>query len=187
MLAYLFWHWPQAAADPAEYESRLTDFHARIRSHPPERFTGSTAARITGARWTPNSPVHQNYEDWYYVEDFAALGVLNEAAVSDARKAPHDLVAHLTGGGNAGLYALLSGQLLPEPPATNLWFAKPSGTPYADFHTALGEALSATPHSLWQRQLVLGPAPEYCIQAAELPPLPNLLHPIHVIVEPLFY
>jgi hypothetical protein len=187
MLAYLFWHWPLAAADPAEYETRLAEFHARLRSFPPERFLSSTSARITGARWTPNTAVHQNYEDWYLVEDFAALGLLNEAAVSEARKNPHDLVANLAGGGNAGLYALVSGDVLAEPPATNLWFAKPSGTSHAHFHSALDEALSTTPHTLWQRQMVFGPAPEYCLQADEFPPLPTILHPTHVVTEPIFY
>src|SRR5207253_6612299 len=44
------------------------------------------------------------YEDWYFVDDFTALGALNEAAVTVARKDPHDTVAKLAGGGAGGVY-----------------------------------------------------------------------------------
>ncbi|MFX9672996.1 hypothetical protein ABTO96_19615, partial [Acinetobacter baumannii] len=38
------------------------------------------------------------------------------------------------------------------------WFAKPADATYADFHRRMAPGPGA---ALWQRQLVLGPAPEY--------------------------
>ena len=45
----------------------------------------------------------------------------------------------------------------PEPPLEARWLAKPDGQTYAGFLDSLAA------RSIWQRQLVLGPAPEFCI------------------------
>jgi hypothetical protein len=111
-----------------------------------------------GAR--PWLGVEKGYEDWYFVDDFAALGALNEAAVSGARKAPHDAIAALPLGGAGGLYAFLQGRV--ARPRFAAFRSKPSGVTYASYVAALpAEA------EVWQRQMVLGPAPEYCFLTEE--------------------
>jgi hypothetical protein len=143
VLAYLFWHQPTAGA--ADYERRLAEFHERLRADPPAGFAGSAAFRVD-VPW-----MGQAYEDWYLVEDWNALGVLNAAAVDAARKRDHDAVAHEAADGAGGVYRLLDGGLALDDVGDVTWSASP---------------LAAAPgpdEALWQRQMVLGPAPEYCL------------------------
>jgi hypothetical protein len=182
MLAYVFWHWPLPSAD--HYRQRLVEFHNRLGTFPPERFLGSTSAQISDAPWMPG--VAQAFEDWYFVEDFAALGLLNDAAASGPRQAHHDEAARLANGGSGGLYALCSGEVLGTPPPASLWFGKPSGFSYLQFHAALDEALSSVPHALWQRQLVFGPAAEYCLHTTADPALPSAIAPVTVRSRSIF-
>jgi hypothetical protein len=96
------------------------------------------------------------YEDWYFVEDFAALGTLNEAATSGPRKAPHDAVASLPLGGTGALYALVKGAL--AGPRFASFRSKSTGVTYASYLAALPVHAET-----WQRQMVLGSAPEFCL------------------------
>jgi hypothetical protein len=144
VLAYLFWHRPGDDVDRADYEARLRRFH------------GSLAVRSASFRLRrlPFAEV-QGYEDWYLVEDWAALGALNASAVDSLHRGPHDAVAHLAAEGWGGVYAHLRGPV--EPPARAGWRSKPAGRSYGEFLATL----PAT--TIWQRQMVLGPAPEFCI------------------------
>jgi hypothetical protein len=152
VLAYVFWHAPGPEVGAAAYESALAGFHEVLRDDPPEGFVRSAALRVAGAPWLREGT---GYEDWYLVEDFAALGDLNEAAVSGRRRTPHDAVAIHVGGGTGGIYSLWAGA--PDPPSgPTTWCAKAPGTTY----DALGSSLTGT---TWLRQLVLGPAPELCL------------------------
>jgi hypothetical protein len=159
VLAYVFWHAPAEAGDVAAYEEALVAFHAVLRDAPPSGFAGSAALRVTGAPWLPGA---SGYEDWYLVEDFRALGELNEAAVSGRRQGPHDDVALRSGHGAGGVYTAWVGA--PDVPTGDvLWFAKAPGRGYGDLRAAL-------PGTTWQRQLVLGPAPEFCRAGGPVPP-----------------
>ena len=137
MLAYVFWHRPAPGEDRERYEHALSAFHASLA--PP-----SSAFRVDAAEapWLPGAgPV---YEDWYRVEDWTALGALNATAVDAAHKAPHDAVAHRSGAGAGTVLRHVAGPL--DVVAVNArWTdARPSDG------------------ALWQRQLVLGPQPEWC-------------------------
>jgi hypothetical protein len=180
VLAYVFWHRPAPGADPAGYEAALAAFHAALAAHPPEGFAGSVAYRVPGAPWLPGEV--GDYEDWYRVDDWAALGRLNAAAVDGPRAAPHDLVAHRAGAGAGGMYRLLAGDPAdPAPPAPRAhaaWLVKPPGTGYAELGAALAEAGAA---AVWQRQLVLGPAPEYVLHSASRLPLPWPAHHVELV------
>ena len=152
MLAYVFWHWPRTAVERNAYEDDLVRFHAALAAAPPPGFLGSSAARVTGAPWCEQAPA---YEDWYRVDDFAALGVLNEAAVSGSLRGPHDAVAARAAGGAAGLYAPVRGGELTA--SSVVWVGKPGGVAYPDFVDSLAA------ETVWQRQLVLGPTPEFVL------------------------
>ena len=156
MLAYVFWHTPASLDGTSTYETALAAFHQTLRPADIRGFHGSHAWLVQGATWI-SSPVA--YEDWYLVDDFTALGVLNEAAVSGHRRRPHGDVASMAGEGKgmAGVYALCRGgaQSLDAPRA--VWFGKRAGRSYGEFFDELGER-----RSLWQRQMVLGPTPEFC-------------------------
>jgi hypothetical protein len=150
MLAYVFWHTPAATADRSDYEQRLAAFHRALADDPPPGFHGSSALR-TGER---------EYEDWYLVEDWAALGVLNRHAVSGSRQPPHDAAARLAADGTAGIYALLAGPAEPPAQAHGAWLGKPPDLSYEAFHQALPQGVTA-----WQRQMTLGPRGEYTLRA----------------------
>jgi len=63
-----------------------------------------------GDRGSEAAPAAGGYEDWYLIEDFAALGVLNEAAVGRGHRSAHDQVARRFGVGAGGMYGLLEGE-----------------------------------------------------------------------------
>ena len=152
MLAYVFWHWPRPDVEPARYLEALRSFHATLKAFPPQGYRGSRILEVEGAPW---AKAPRAFEDWYFLDGFDALGALNEAAVSGLRKAPHDGAARLSQGGAAGIYLRRAEGFGALHQAS--WFGKPEGIPYPAF-------LSQVPQGeLWQRQLVLGPTPEFCL------------------------
>jgi hypothetical protein len=60
-----------------------------------------------------------------------------------------------------GIYLLRAGRAAVDPPSPALWFDKPDGTSYADFRDRL-DRVAGDRGAVWERQMVLGPAPEYC-------------------------
>ena len=173
MLAYVFWHWPAPGVERGAYKARLVAFHRALRSAPPTGFRGSRVLAVEGAPWAPGTPA---YEDWYFLDDFAALGALNEAAVTAARQAPHDAVARVAGGGAGGVYRRLA-QGDGSAPHSARWLSKPEGEGYASFLARL------PPGEAWQRQLVLGPAPEFCLFGAAPDGVEPLVVPVRVVDE----
>jgi hypothetical protein len=159
MLAYVFWHWPAATADT--YEAALVPFHRALAAAGIPGFRDSLVCRVEGARWLGD--VGPAYEDWYRVGDFADLGPLNAGAVSGACAAPHDAAARLAAGGIAGLYRLAAGDEGPPAQPCAAWLSKPAGTSYPAFFTALAGVTGRAGVALWQRQMTLGPTPEFCL------------------------
>jgi hypothetical protein len=154
VLAYVFWHTPGSVDDIAAYEVALATFHSSLDPADISGFRGSQACLVQGALWF-SSPVV--YEDWYLVDDFTSLGALNEAAVAGRRQRPHDNVAGMADKGMAGVYALHRGTSQRWDARRSVWFGKTVGMSYDEFFDRLGER-----RSLWQRQMVLGPTPEFC-------------------------
>jgi hypothetical protein len=136
VLAYVFWHRPRQDVDRDAYEDALARFHGSL-DNP------SLAFRLTALPFGDGEP---GYEDWYLAGDWAALGELNARAVDAAHRAAHDAPAGMSGHGWGGIYALLRGPA--EPPAAARWQHRPPDESAA---------------AVWQRQMVLGPAPEYCV------------------------
>ena len=93
MLAYVFWHWPKQGIDPEAYEGKLREFHRILAAQPVSGFKYSVTFKLNNPSWLETSG--DAYEDWYLVEDSAALDPLNEAAVSGPREQPHNRVAKI--------------------------------------------------------------------------------------------
>ncbi|HEV2028467.1 MAG TPA: hypothetical protein VGS16_08030, partial [Candidatus Dormibacteraeota bacterium] len=134
---------------------------------------GSTTYRTDGG-----------YADWYLVESSAALDPLNEAAVTAARAASHDAVAHMSADGAGKLLALVSGR-----PRTERGFeirlSKPKGMSYADFYQRLEPWTTRDQVSLWRRMMVLGPPPEFCLVGPSQLELPAEMTPETLYREPI--
>lgn len=146
MLAYVFWHRSRRGVDIDAYEEAQRSFHAKLE-------VPSASFRLATLPFTEGS----GYEDWYLVESWAAMGVLNDAAVDTTRGDQHERAASLAADGWGGIYSLERGaETIPEEVE---WFDKPRGEPS-------GEFIASLPHgAVWRRQLVLGPAPEFCLAA----------------------
>jgi hypothetical protein len=166
-LGYVFWHSP-ASASPS-YQADLLAFHASLAANPPTGFVRSEAFGLAGASWLDDA--EGSYEDWYLVSDWAAIGELNQAAVATAHLASHDRVAHQAAGGAGAIYGLFAGGERAGS-EVRMWFAKPAGWSYRRLDEALAPALDDG-GSLWRRQLVLGPAPEFCLRAERAVDLPD--------------
>jgi hypothetical protein len=162
LLAYVFWHWKRPEVTTIDYEDRQRGFHAALRASSSPGFIESFSVGVSNAPWVASS---QAYEDWYLVQDFGALGLLNEAAVSSSRAQPHDVAAAVAAGGAGGLYGLRRGTALRRPHYA-YWFAKPEGMPYRDLFAQLESVVDRVESALWMRQMVLGPAREFCLHSA---------------------
>jgi len=169
MLAYVFWHWRQTQTAAQEYEGRQRAFHAALATAPASGFLRSFSVGLSGAPWAADGG--EAYEDWYLVQDFGALGALNEAAVSASRAAPHDAAAAVAGGGAGGVYRLRSGAAL-YTPTYAYWFGKPEGMSYTALLAQLTPVVEHAHAALWMRQMVLGPAREFCVHVATPVSLP---------------
>ena len=168
MLAYLFWHEPRPEVETDRYVALLQAFHRALAAAPPPSFVRSWSVRLADAPWE-GGPA---FEDWYLVDDWAALGTLNEAAVRAPREDAHDAIASLATNGAGGLYLLQHGALDGPAPWTG-WVVKPQGEPYETFEPQLRAAVDAAGGgAVLRRQMVLGPAPEYALLAAREPALP---------------
>lgn len=167
MQAYVFWHRPRPGVDRADYEVSLRRFHERLAASATQGLATSSSARLSQPpfTWPATGPDDgPTYEDWYLIEDWAALDALEVAAVSAAR-ALHDAAAALAGAGSAGLYRLMAGTHDHEA-RTATWCDLPPGQSRRQWESTLA-ARSAGPYSpleaLWVRRLTLGPAPEFCL------------------------
>ena len=181
MLAYLFWHWPRPQVEVARYEAGMLAFHRSLAADAPSGFRRSLTVRVGPAPWLQGET--QGYEDWYVVADSAALDPLNAAAVSGGRRGPHDGVAYAAAGGSGGLYRWQWGALDLAEAGSATWLGKPDGVSYADFGARLRGWVGERPVALWQRQMVLGPAREFCLLSCEELSLPEGVEAIVVARE----
>jgi hypothetical protein len=158
MLAYVFWHWPRPDIERGQYLDHLTAFHRTLAANKPPGFQRSVVFRIHGANWLNTHG--EAYEEWYLLDDSAAMDPLNDAAVSGVCEEPHNRVAREAADGTGGLYRLRAGagDLADAKFAT--WLSKPTGVSYKDFYARLEPGVT-----LWGRQMTLGPTREFCIHS----------------------
>jgi hypothetical protein len=165
MLAFIAWHRPAAGVAPEAYENALERFHRSLAHMPPNGFRGSASLRVEEVPWLDGV----GYEDWYLIDDWAALGVLEGAAVSHGHAGAHHAAAALTGMETAAVYRLLEGSANPGRTTAATWVSSARGHERPALAELLGDGIDPERDSLWQRCLVLGPAPEYCLHASEIP------------------
>jgi len=165
-LAYVFFHAPAPEQAPATYEAALAAFHTSLHDAAPDGFVGSASYRCSRLPWAPHPFGAVVYADWYFLRDWASLGTLNREAVRPPHRAPHDVVAGRSEHGAGGLYALRAGAPEPDRLRFELWSSKPAGVPSAEY---IARVHDATATSTWQRQLALGPAPEFCRRSLTRP------------------
>jgi hypothetical protein len=195
MLAYVFWHRPLDDSAVDAYERAEIAFHRSLAHARPTGMRGSAVFRVTELPWlapptgaaatqssvdpparsgSPSGGGAAGYEDWYLVEDYTALGILNEAAVAHGHRTAHDDLARRFGAGAGGLYGLVEGELAPGLDSIGaasiaIWVARTPGIERRGLGELLGDGMDPAQASLWRRQLVFGPAPEFCLLAHEPP------------------
>lgn len=182
MIAYVFWHWKQPTISAPDYEPVQRAFHDALAAAPPKGFYWSQSFALSGCSWAADKG--EAYEDRYLVEDFAALDLLDAAAVSASRKAPHDQAAALAAGGIAGIYQLNQGEPMRGPRHAS-WFSKPAGVSYAALRGIL-EPVVAGGAAVWMRRMTLGPSPEFCVHTAGEIELPQPIEPLRIRLRPVW-
>lgn len=183
MLAYVFWHWPQPTIDRGAYVDHLVDFHRTLAANKPDGFQKSVVFRIRGAAWL--NTTGEAYEEWYLLDDSAAMDRLNDAAVSGVCEVPHNKVAREAADGTGGLYRLRAGDANLAQARSAVWLSKPSGVSYNDFYAALQPLTSQSEVSLWGRQMTLGPTTEFCIHSSSAIQLPQNYAGQTIALEPI--
>ena len=161
MLAYVFWHWPRPEIERGQYLNHLTEFHRTLAAHKPPGFQRSVVFRIENAAWLKTRG--EAYEEWYLLDDSAAIDPLNDAAVSGACEEPHNRVARAAADGTGGLYRLRAGSEDLAQAKFATWLSKPAGVTYKDFYAGLESLTTQAGVALWGRQMTLGPTAEFCI------------------------
>ncbi len=172
MLAYVFWHRGVPDISTREYEAAIGAFHAALADDPPAGLHGTYAFRLAHAPWLPGPGLA--YEDWYVVEDWTALGALNVAAVADTQRGSHDRIAREAREGAGAIYVHLFGHVEVTASVAE-WFAKPAGETYGSWREALRLNLDGSGAGVWQRQMVLGPSPEFCVLGEGAPLDPSAI------------
>lgn len=181
MLAYVFWHWPQKNVARSAYLDHLADFHRTLAANRPGGFRQSVVFSIRGANWLKTSG--EAFEEWYVLDDSAAMDPLNDAAVSGVCEEPHNRVARDAADGTAGLYRLRAGDEDLAQARFAVWLSKPDGVSYKDFYSGLQSMTSQPGVALWGRQMVLGPTTEFCLHS----PTPTELVAHTVSLDPVWF
>ena len=181
LLGYLFWHRPRQGASRGRYEGKLVTFQRSLMAHPPDGLIDALSFRLQARPWSKRRS--SGYEDWYLVRDFGSLGVLNDAAVANQSKRQHDDVARDATDGAGGVYKLLTGQLRTREARFSTWIRKPPRTPYPVFLDDVSRLVAGSRTALWRRQMVLSPAPEFCLHSERRVELPRRLRPATLRVQ----
>jgi hypothetical protein len=78
--------------------------------------------------------------------------------------------------GAGGVYKLLSGDLPLREALFETWMMKPPATPYEAFLDHVSMLAAERRTALWRRQMVLSPAPEFCLHSEGRLVLPGGFH-----------
>ncbi|MGO8904223.1 MAG: hypothetical protein ACLQMH_01200 [Solirubrobacteraceae bacterium] len=170
MLAYIFWHRPAPGVEVAAYEGALEHFHRSLAHRPPSGFAGSASFRVPELPWlgeAGGSGPSMGYEDWYLLDSWSAVGVLEEASVSRGHVGAHDALAAKAGVSTGAVYRLIEGHAGLDAVRLGVWVTPASGHEPPAIAALLGDGMDPAGAGLWRRCIALGPGPEYCLLAAE--------------------
>lgn len=168
MLAYIAWHRAAERVEPAAYERALELFHRSLARVPPSGFRGSIAYRVEEMPWRSGA-AEPGYEDWYLVDSWSALGVLEEAAVARGHVSRHEAVAAMARHTIGAVYRLGEGHPRLQQARVGVWVAAAQGHRPPTLADLLADGMDREAAGLWRRCLGLGPAPEYCLLTPEVP------------------
>jgi len=160
MLAYIFWHRPFAHVDSKIYEAAIVRFQRDLARQPPPGFLGAASFAIEPVPWLSDLA---GYEDWYLVEASWALDPLNAFAIAGAMQAPHDRAAAQMDQGHGGLYAHAGGEGRTAAQSTITWLTRPRGIQWQPAVEAIRRQCPQA--NVWRRQMVLGVAAEFALEA----------------------
>jgi hypothetical protein len=163
MLAYVFWHWRQPTISASSYEADLIQFHRTLEANKPEGFQRSIVFLFEGAPFlATDQPV---YEEWYLLDNSAAMDRINYEAVNGPCEEPHNRVARNAAGGTGGLYRLRAGSVRHDSGKYAIWFSKPAGVSYSEFDSRMQPVVTENDAALWSRTMTLGPTSEFCLHS----------------------
>jgi hypothetical protein len=173
VLAYISWHSPARDVSPASYEQALERFHRSLAHRPPSGFRGSAVFRSAEPEWLAPAAgargPEAGYEDWYLVDGWSAVGVLEEAAVGRGHVTRHDTVAAMAHVVAGAVYRLSEGHPSLGDARVGVWVSRAPGHAPPTIGDLLGDGMDRAMAGLWRRCLGLGPAPEYCLLAPKAP------------------
>jgi hypothetical protein len=167
MLAYVFWHRPAPRIGAEDYERDLIAFHRSLAHQPPSGLLSSATLRASELPWLEAGESPGGYEDWYLLESWSAVGVLEVAAVSRGHVGAHDRAARHAGGGAGAIYKRVEGEADPAEARSAVWVSRPRGQTDPTMADLLEDGMEPGESALWRRCLVLGPAPEFCLLDAD--------------------
>jgi hypothetical protein len=180
--AYVFWHWPRPEVSTASYEEKLASFLGSLASSKPRGLVQALCFRTGPLPWGPKGRL---YEDWYVVEDFASLGVLNDAAVSGRTKGPHDSVAKDYMKGAGAIFKMVHGELPLVESRFATWIEKSVGPSYESYYDGVSREAGMERTGLWRRMMVLGPSTQFCLHSGKKLSFPASYRPITAGLEPI--
>ena len=181
-LAYVFWHWPREEIPRKRYEEKLSSFIRALNAKKQRGILGALSFRVESLPWSPRRSL---YEDWYLVENFEALGALNEAALSAEARGPHDAVAKDYMKGTGGVFRSVRSGLDIHDSRFATWIEKPVGPSYESYYEGVARSVGDRKTDLWRRQLVLGPSSQFCVHSFEEIEFRRDLRPIVTRLDPV--
>ena len=118
----------------AAYEQALERFHRSLAHRPPSGFRGSAAFRAAELPWLAHlaGAAGAGYEDWYLVDGWSAVGVLEEAAVARGHVTRHDTLAAMAGVATGAVYRLSEGHPRLAEARLGVWVSRAPGHAAAD-------------------------------------------------------
>src|SRR2546421_11645813 len=108
MLTYVFWHQRESKIAREEYQERLVAFHRILRERQPQGFLFSMILEMAQLPWMEEG--REAYEDWYIVENSAALDPLDDVAANRIIRGPPYQVGRCGGGGGGGGVEFVGGE-----------------------------------------------------------------------------
>lgn len=160
-LAYIFWHHRRHSVSDEHYREAVAAFHERLAMNPPTGFVSSFSRRQNELPWMPAKV--EIYEDWYIIENYAALEHLNAHAARGDMESTHDSVAELSATGSGAIYSLMFNHSEDVDLKSIVWFDKTQLTKTKDFLATVDMKTKDNHGIAWRRQLSLGPAPEFVV------------------------